>query len=218
MAAHRRFPGWLLGAVGLWTTVLLQPALPGWCGEPRQQNLQGSWKLNADLTASLSKDQHAQAEREAAGRSRAGLGAMGPTGGGPNDDLGLGDWSPAKERHDAEERRQALAFLDSLTIVQQGGQVTITDQGGHARDLKPDGSKVREEGPAGPALLRASWDREAGPIVAGQRVSNTMAGKSCALGLPAPRMRNGLCTIHLRRLPPDDRSRLRRPADSGTRH
>jgi hypothetical protein len=159
MLAHRRLPGLLLGAIGLSSAVLLQPAPPGWCAEPRQQNLQGSWKLNADLTASLNRDQHAPAEREAAGRSRAGLGAMGPTGG-PNDDLGLGDWSPAKERRDAEVRKQALAFLDSLTIVQQGSQVTITDQGGHARDLKTDGSKVRDQGPAGPALLRASWERD----------------------------------------------------------
>ncbi|HYL06566.1 MAG TPA: hypothetical protein VE075_11025 [Thermoanaerobaculia bacterium] len=167
MPAPRRLPGWLLGGLGLGSALLLQPALPGRCGEARQQDLRGSWTLNADLTARLSKDQHAEEGDqggEGRGRHRAGLGAMGPTGGDPTAP-GTGDWSPAKERHDAEARKEVVALLDSLTIVQQGAQVTITDQSGHARVLKTDGSKVRDQGPAGPVQLRASWDRDGSLVV-----------------------------------------------------
>jgi len=168
MQAHRPGPGWLLGLVGMWSALLLQPTLPGWCGGPRQQDLHGSWTLNVDLTARLSKDQHAEEGGrggEGGGHHRSGLGGMGPTGAAKDGDLGASDWSPAKERHEADARKEVVALLDSLTIVQQGNQVTITDQTGHARVLKADGSKVRDQGPGGAAQLRASWDRDGSLVI-----------------------------------------------------
>ena len=92
---------------------------------------------------------------------------MGPIGGGGDDHSapGITDWSPARERHEAETRQEAVASLDSLTIVQQAGQVTITDQAGHARVLKTDGSKIRDPGPPGPAQLRTRWDQDGSLVV-----------------------------------------------------
>jgi hypothetical protein len=165
MPAHSRRPGWLLGSIGLWGALLLQPVLPGRCAEPGRPNLQGAWELNLDLTSRLSKDQQAAAGDAGGGTGghrNPGLGGLGPT---AHQDQGVGDWSPARDRMEAEARREVVASLDSLTIVQQTGQITITDQNGHARVLKTDGSKVRDQGPAGPAQLRASWDRDGSLVV-----------------------------------------------------
>ena len=189
MRAHGRRPGWLLGVAGiaataglaglaglagiasLLSTVLLQAAPPASAAEPPRPNLQGSWKLDPDLTARLSKDQQGREGDDRGGngaddRHRPGLGGVGPTGGsGGHDEIGMGDWSPARERHEAETRREVVASLDSLTIAQQGGLVTITDQDGHARVLKTDGSKIRDQGAAGPAQLRARWDQDGSLVV-----------------------------------------------------
>jgi len=174
MPARGGRSGWLLAGVGLWGllgALLLQPALPGRCAEAREPHLQGTWLLNPDLTARLSKDQQAQEGDDPLGSAkgdqhRPGLGGVGPTGGGEGrDGLEVGAWSPARERRDAEARREVVASLDSLTIVQQAGQITITDQTGHARVLRTDGSKVRDQGAAGAVQLRASWDRDGSLVV-----------------------------------------------------
>lgn len=45
--------------------------------------------------------------------------------------------------------------------IQKNGEVTITDKEGHSRVLKTDGSKMREEnGPDGPAEVRANWEKD----------------------------------------------------------
>jgi len=183
---HGRRPGGPLGIAGLtgiagiaaiagvagWCcAVMLAAALPARGAEPERPNLQGSWQLDPDLTARLSKDQQGQEGDPRAGggkgdRHGPGLGSMGPIGGGGDHSApGITDWSPARERHEAEVRREVVASLDSLTIVQQAGQVTITDQAGHARVLKTDGSKIRDQGPAGPAQLRARWDQDGSLVV-----------------------------------------------------
>jgi hypothetical protein len=176
MPARGRRMGWLLGGFricgwwwALWGALLLQPAVAGRCAEAREPHLQGTWLLNPDLTARLSKDQEAQEGDDPSGggkgdQHRPGLGAVGPLGGG-RDAMDVGAWSPARERRDAEARREVVASLDSLTIVQQAGQVTITDQTGHARVLKTDGSKLRDQGAGGAAQLRASWDRDGSLVV-----------------------------------------------------
>lgn len=175
---HGRPPGRRLGIAGMagiagWlgAVLLAAAALPARGADPARPNLQGSWLLNTDLTARLSKDQPVQGgdPRAAGGRDDRrgpGLGNIGPIGGGGDHSApGITDWSPARERHEADLRREAVASLDSLTIVQQAGQVTITDQAGHARVLKTDGSKVRDQGPAGPAQLRARWDQDGSLVV-----------------------------------------------------
>jgi hypothetical protein len=167
------------GIAGLSGAVLLSslaalaalPALPARGAEPPRPKLQGTWMLNQDLTARLSKDRQAQQGGPGGGegsvdRRRSGLGSMGPIGGGEDHAApGITDWSPARERHEAEARREVVASLDSLTIAQQPGQVTITDQAGHARVLKTDGSKLRDQGAAGPAQLRARWDQDGSLVV-----------------------------------------------------
>jgi len=160
----------IAGIAGCCGAVLLAAALPARGAEPERPHLQGSWTLNADLTARLSKDQPGQEGDPRAGGGRddrrgPGLGSMGPIGGGEHSAPGITDWSPARERHEAELRREAVVSLDSLTIVQQAGQVTITDQAGHARVLKTDGSKVRDQGATGPAQLRARWDQDGSLVV-----------------------------------------------------
>lgn len=184
---HDRRPGRRLGVAGIagitriagvagiagccGAVLLAAAALPASGAGPERPNLQGSWNLNADLTARLSKDQPGQEGDPRAGGGRddrrgPGLGSVGPIGsGGDHSAPGITDWSPARERHEAELRREAVASLDSLTIVQQAGQVTITDQAGHARVLRTDGSKVSDQGPAGPAQLRARWDRDGSLVV-----------------------------------------------------
>jgi hypothetical protein len=161
----------IAGIAGCCGAVLLAAALPARGAEPERPNLQGSWQLNSDLTARLSKDQPGQEGDPRAGGGRddrrgPGLGGVGPIGGGDNHSApGITDWSPARERHEGEIRREVVASLDSLTIVQQSGQVTITDQAGHARVLRTDGSKIRDQGPAGPAQLRARWDQDGSLVV-----------------------------------------------------
>jgi hypothetical protein len=161
----------IAGIAGCCGAVLLAAALPARGAEPERPNLQGSWRLDPDLTARLSKDQQGQEGDPRAGggkgdRHGPGLGSMGPIGGGGDHSApGITDWSPAREHHEAEVRREVVASLDSLTIVQQAGQVTITDQAGHARVLKTDGSKIRDQGPAGPAQLRARWDQDGSLVV-----------------------------------------------------
>jgi hypothetical protein len=156
----------IAGIAGWCGAVLLAAALPARGAGPERPNLQGSWQINAELTARLSKDQPGQEGDPRAGGGKddhrgPGLGNMGPIGGGGDHSVaGINDWSPARERHEAELRREVVASLDSLTIVQQAGQVTITDQAGHARVLKTDGSKVRDQGPNGPTQLRARWDQD----------------------------------------------------------
>jgi hypothetical protein len=165
MPARGHRPGWLLTSIGLWGALLLQPAVPGKCAEPGRPNLQGTWELNADLTSRLSKDQQTAAGGAGGGTGdhhQSSLGGLGPT---AHQDPGVGDWSPARDRLEAEARREVVAGLDSLTIAQQAGQITITDQNGHARVLKTDGSKVRDQGPAGPVQLRASWDRDGSLVI-----------------------------------------------------
>lgn len=186
LRAHGRRPGGgLLGIAGMagiagiagiagWCgAVLLSAALPAQGAEPERPQLHGTWLLNPELTARLSKDQEND-PRAGGGKGDRhggqGLGNMGPIGGGEDHSAtgapGITDgWSPARERHEAELRREAVASLDSLTIVQQADQVTITDQAGHARVLKTDGSKIRDQGPAGPAQLRARWDRDGSLVV-----------------------------------------------------
>src|ERR1700688_3689477 len=121
---HGRRPGERLGNAGKAAIARLAgiAAIAAWCGavllagalrargaEPERPNLQGSWKLDPDLTARLSKDQPGQGGDSRAGggkgdRRGPGLGGVGPIGGGGGDHSasGITDWSPGRERHEAE--------------------------------------------------------------------------------------------------------------------
>jgi len=168
MSAPNRRQAWLLGIVSLWGALSLGDAVPARCAEPRRPSLQGTWKFNSDLTARLSKDQDGQGDERAGGSAGdrhqgGGLGSPGGamSGGAMNGDMGTDParWSPAKER-DARQRRELVADLDTLTISQQAGQVTLVDGTGHARVLRTDGGKTHDQGTLGPAQLRATWDKD----------------------------------------------------------
>ncbi len=65
-----------------------------------------------------------------------------------------------------EGQRPNFAALDKLTITQAGNQVTVTDQQGHARVFRADGSKVRDDKAfGGPADVQAKWDQDGALVV-----------------------------------------------------
>lgn len=145
-------------------------SIPARATEVAPSNLQGTWKLNPDLTqrirASERKREHDT--RGPGGRRPGGPpgggGPGGPPGGGGPERTPPGDGFPgggprAREGHGAAS--PALDAFDELTIAQTASSVAITDHGGLTRTLPTDGSRVRqEEGPGGPARLRAEWTKE----------------------------------------------------------
>jgi hypothetical protein len=147
--------------------VILPTAAAGQNAE-QHSRLQGTWTLNEDLTARMRESDQQQRtphERSGGGMGRhrgghRGGGGGGFPGGSPGGPPGGGMESSGEGRH-AEGQRPSLAALSTLTITQRGNDVTITDQEGHARVLRVDGSKVRDEkAPGGPAELQASWDTD----------------------------------------------------------
>jgi hypothetical protein len=159
------------GMIGL----LVLAVLPAMAAEAQRPNLQGTWKLDEDLTARIrARDQQASPE---IGFPE---GMSGPTGGGlpggrfpdGDPDGGFPGSGPTNDRRGArlpsgppEDEKSdpppSLKALDTLTITQKDGEITIADQEGHVRNLKTDNSKVRDEkAPRGPADLRARWEKD----------------------------------------------------------
>ncbi|HEX3554609.1 MAG TPA: hypothetical protein VIA62_15410 [Thermoanaerobaculia bacterium] len=160
---------WAIGLVALTAAAVLLSASASDRPEPQRPNLQGTWKLDEDLTARMRQDDRSQGGAEGfhggMGRRGGGGGGMGRgggrrgggfPGGSPN-----GESGQPGERERQGEAAPSFAALDELTITQQGGQVTIADKAGNTRVLKTDNSKVRDEkAPGGPVELRASWDKD----------------------------------------------------------
>jgi hypothetical protein len=150
----------------LWSALTLVSALPGQGAEPRRPNLQGTWTLNSYLTAQLMND---QGERRSSsggnpggGRGRRRSGGAGSPGGGAPRDSGGGEPAGGGDAKEEEAGRQGmLAALDTLTITQSEGLVTITDHQGRSRVLKTNGSKARD----GASQIQASWDRDGSLVV-----------------------------------------------------
>lgn len=154
-------------------------SIPARATEAAPSNLQGNWKLNADLTkrirASESRREHdvgGPGGRRPGGPPGGGGPGGPPGGGGPGGPPGgggpgrtpPGGGFPGGGPRGGEgpgAAPPALDAFDELTIVQTASSVAITDHGGLTRTLPTDGSKVREEeGPGGPATLRARWTKE----------------------------------------------------------
>jgi hypothetical protein len=151
-------------------------------GSPQHPNLQGTWTLNEDLTARMRENDQQQhgsrggsSESGGMGRHGGGRGGGGRRGGGgggggfpggsPGGSPGGGTQATGED-HPAEGQRPSLAALNTLTITQKDGEVTITDQEGRARVLRTDGSKVRDDkAPGGPAEIQASWDKDGSLVV-----------------------------------------------------
>jgi hypothetical protein len=172
MGHHGRAAGF--GGVVVSGTVLLIVALAPVAAQMPPPQLQGSWKLNPELTAKLMKD--LPEEAPAQGKGRGGSGRLGGGGqmashGGPGsgpqgwDDAAKAD-TAADQGAGGKAREAVLAALDRFSIALAAGQVTITDRDGHARVVKPDGSRVRDAtAPGGPAQVRASMDKDGSLVV-----------------------------------------------------
>jgi hypothetical protein len=155
---------WTLGLLALALATLL-PASAAGQGSARHPSLQGTWTLDEDLTARMREDdqqQHGSQGGFSGGMGRHGGGGGGRRGGGggfPGGGSAGGRAEGSGENRPAEGQRPSFAALNTLTITQQGNEVTITDQEGHARVLRADGSKIRnDKAPGGPAELQAGWD------------------------------------------------------------
>ncbi len=171
MGHHGRAAGF--GGVVVGGTVLLILALAPAAAQVPPPQLQGSWKLNPELTAKLMKDLPEEAPAQAKGRGGSGRlgggGQMAPHGGMESGPQG---WDAAKDDTAADQgaggkaRLAVLAALDRFSIALAAGEVTITDRNGHACVVKPDGSKVRDAtAPGGPAQVRASMDKDGSLVV-----------------------------------------------------
>ncbi|HEV7783821.1 MAG TPA: hypothetical protein VGQ28_00710, partial [Thermoanaerobaculia bacterium] len=152
---------WAIGLVVLTASAVLLSAAAS--DQAQHPNLQGTWKLNEDLTARMRQDDQPQ---RGPGGDHGGMGRHGG-GGGRRRGGGTADGQPGSESESGEGRQgppssvPSFAALDVLTITQQGDQLTLADKDGNTRVLKTDNRKVRDEkAPGGPAELRASWDKD----------------------------------------------------------
>jgi hypothetical protein len=141
----------LLGAAPL----LLGAGRADRTGPAGRPSLQGSWKLNEDITSRMMEGLR-QDDLPGGPRGGGGGGAGGP---GPGGRPGSAP-PPFRSPRDGGHRLRFEA-LDELTITQTATEVTLTDKEGHRRVLKTDGSKARDESlPEGPAQVRARWEKE----------------------------------------------------------
>lgn len=159
-----RREGRLRWTLGLLTMAAALPILAAGSTEPQRPNLQGTWKLNEDLTARMRESDRSQGGFEGfhggmgrpggRGGRRGGGFPGGPPGDGPEGGRRPGGPPPS------------MAALEELTIVQTSDSLTITDNEGHSRVLETDGSKQRDEqAPGGPVELRASWEKDGTLVV-----------------------------------------------------
>jgi hypothetical protein len=161
---NARRTGWSLGTWTVAGTLVLLAAKSGVCGDARP-NLEGSWTINTYLTGQLMKDQAEQrpAASNQSGHGHRGGGGRSGEGTSPGDSPNTGG-DKAKKHED--NSRPELGSIDTLTIAQTATDVTITDQGGHSRVFKTDGSKVKDDkGRGGPAQVRASWDGDGSLVI-----------------------------------------------------
>jgi len=156
MTRPRTSTEWTLGLLAL------AVALAAFAAAAQHPNLQGTWRLNEDLTARMREEDRPQGRM--GGGFRGGMGrpggGWGRRGGGGFPGGGPPEGGEGEKRHRSGEA-PSFAALEELTIVQKADEVTITDKEGHARVLKTDGSKVRDEqAPGSPAELRANWEKD----------------------------------------------------------
>jgi hypothetical protein len=151
------------------TATLLSGAAAG-KPEPRHPSLQGTWTLNEDLTARMRESAPRGGFEGGRGRHGGGGGGgrRGGGGGFPGGPPGGGgmEGPGGESREPSEGQRPNFAALDTLTITQTGNEVTVTDRDGHARVLRADGAKTRDDKAfGGPAEIQASWDQDGSLIV-----------------------------------------------------
>lgn len=155
---HAKRLEWALGLVATTAAAVFFSAA---AAPPQHPSLQGTWRLNEDLTARMRLDDAAQGTPEHSGMGRYGDASRrrggGTADGRPSSDPGEPDLG--KKGH--QEPPPSFAALDLLTITQQGDQLTLADRTGNSRVVKTDNHKTRDEkAPGGPVELRANWDKD----------------------------------------------------------
>lgn len=170
MKAHGRKLAWIFGLLALAGFAALLRAADQ--AAPPHPSLAGTWTLNEDMTARMREDDQQNAPRGGGygggmgrhgGGGRRGGGGHYPGGGAPGGGM---EGPGGEQRGPAEGQRPNFTALDRLTIARTGNQVTVTDQEGHARTFRADGSKVRDDQAfGGPAEVQASWDQDGGLVV-----------------------------------------------------
>ncbi len=152
-----------MGLVALTASAVLLSAAAGDRAAPHP-SLQGTWKLNEDLTARMRQDDKSQNDLGGPHGSAGRHGGAGRRRGGGTADGRPSSDPDAMGESEKEERQgppPSFAALDVLTISQQGDQLTLTDKSGNSRVVKTDDRKSRDEkAPGGPVELRASWDKD----------------------------------------------------------
>jgi hypothetical protein len=183
MSRRGRTLEWTLGLLAL-TMAAIFPASAAGPDPAPSSHLQGTWRLNEDLTARIAQNHPEKPPLQVGGME--GMGGLGgrpdeggfPVGqpGGPRGGLGgppqgspnlpPRDLPKDGSGKDPEAQGTVPTALNTLTIAQGNGEVTITDQQGHARVLRTDGSKVRDDkAPGGPAEIQAKWDKDGSLVV-----------------------------------------------------
>jgi hypothetical protein len=173
MRIGRARTAWILGVAGVGGAMALAAALPARGVEPPkaspQQNLQGTWELNPELTAQLKKEESRPAPSSSGDSGIGGGGRHGGGGGGGFGRGGRGGGGGRSQGSSAGRESKDDDLVEStarLVIAQREGQVTFTDPGGQARILKVGGDKIRDENaPGGPARLQAKWDQDGSLLV-----------------------------------------------------
>ena len=171
-----------------WTLgLLILASLPALAADAQRPSLRGTWKLDEDLTARIRARERDKPPATGWGGMSGGAGGGrgggvdggvgGPPGGGPGWGGGptVSEGPPGGEvfpvgpppdgsrvgRDEKDGPGPSLTALNTLTIAQTEVEITITDQEGHVRTLKTDGSKVRDEkAPGGPEEVRTSWEKD----------------------------------------------------------
>jgi len=169
----RRTIRWTLGllvfatmAATMATALPLLTAAAAGNAAPQRPSILGTWKLNEDMTARMRENDRQQGGGGFRGGWGGGMGRPGGFPGGGREGGYPGGPPGGRGRGEDGDRRvsgprAAMAALAQLTIAQKDGVVTITDKDGHARVLKTDRSKIRDENaPGGPAELRANWEKD----------------------------------------------------------
>ena len=147
----------VLPVMTLFTAAVTSPSQ-----SPSRPSLAGSWELDP----AKSKQQRGGFTGGYPGGMGRGPGGQGPGRGFPG--RGGGGMEPPNEdfpdlSRNAGDRgmRELLRAKERLEIAETDTTITIKDDAGWARDLFPDGRKVREEeSQGGPAVVQSEWKGE----------------------------------------------------------
>jgi hypothetical protein len=154
---------WVLGSLALLTAASGARAVEqtGQTGKPPEHStLQGTWRLNQDMTDNLRY--HSRDAREGQGAPPGGMRRPGGEGGRGGRRGGMRPEGRPDGPEGGPPGEPLCAGLETLSITESQPAVTILDAAGHQRTLRADGRTIQaaqdESLPGGPAQVRAWWD------------------------------------------------------------